>query len=101
MGKARLAYGIGVAGVVGALLLGSGGCSSDIFDVTVDLRSQAYAFDFGATQGTIPTVTCDATASACAGMVAALDGAPVTGVPTEVTVSIGCDGATARCFAQA
>jgi len=101
MGKGRRARGIGAAGALGALLLGTGGCSSDILDVTVDLRSQVYAFDFGATQGTIPTVTCDATASACTGTVAALDGAPVTGVPTEVTVSIGCDGTTARCFAQA
>jgi hypothetical protein len=84
-----------------ALLAGGGACSSDIFDLTVDLKPQAYAFDFGAAQGTIPTVACDPTASACMGTLAAVDGSPVTGVPTQVTVSIGCDAATARCFAQA
>src|SRR4030095_13205880 len=96
-GRARAALAVTAA----MLGLGSGACSSDIFDVTVDLRAQAYAFDFGTAQGTIPTIACDPGAPACGGLVASLDGAPVTGVPSQGTVWSGRADATARCSAQA
>jgi hypothetical protein len=95
--KGVLLLGVGVA--AGAL---SAGCSNDIFDVQVDLQSQVYRADFGAPAGDIPTVACDpAVPQACgAGTTVAVDVMP-GGVPGEVMVALGCDGATTRCFAQA
>lgn len=94
---------LAAAAALGALWLGPG-CSADIFDVDVDLRPQAYAFDFGAPDGTIPTVTCDpAMPDACAASAADAAQAASTAVtgPTQVQVSLGCDPGTQRCFAQA
>jgi hypothetical protein len=87
--------------VVGALALCVGGaaCSMDIFDVAVDLQGETFVLDFGAAAGTIPDVPCDPAAPACTGAVATA--AVPAGVPADVTVSLGCDAATARCFAQA
>jgi hypothetical protein len=80
----------------------AGGCSKDIFDVTVDLSSESYSANVGAQSGTIPTVTCDPAApSACTGGQAAdANGMMVTMGPATVGVTLSCDAATVRCFAQ-
>jgi len=88
---------LGVAG-------GVGGCSADVFDVTVDLTPRTFALDFGQQMGTIPTVTCDDTivAEVCgSGQSVSVDTSSTTGVPSDVQMQLGCDASTARCFAQA
>lgn len=86
---------LAVLGSVGA------GCSSDIFDLPVGLEAQSYAFDFGKAQGTIPTVACDPAAPGVCGSVPAVVVDPALGVPANVEISLGCDAASRRCFAQA
>ena len=73
------------------------GCSEDIFDVDVELAN-AFAVDFGSATGTIPTVTCDAQNPTICGAVMALE---FMGASGQATITPGCDGATAHCFAQA
>jgi hypothetical protein len=84
-----------------ATALGAG-CSADIFDVQVNLQPQVYRADFGAPVGDVPAGTCDPGAADPCGSAptVAVDTTPA-GVPGELTVALGCDGATARCFAQA
>jgi len=91
---------IWTAALVGLAL--ASGCSRDVFDVTVDLKTQNYRADFGAATGTIPIVSCDpATPAACdAGTMVDLT-APTGGGPADVQVSTGCDAATSRCFVLA
>jgi len=86
---------VAVLGAAGA------GCSTDIFDLKVALDAQSYAFDFGKAQGTIPTVTCDPAAPGLCGSAPPIAVDPSLGVPANVDVSLGCDGASQRCFAQA
>jgi hypothetical protein len=78
------------------------GCSKDIFDVTVELGTEAYDADFGCTNGTIPTVTCDpASPSVCTtDQTADADGTPAAGIPAKVAVTPGCDASADLCFAQ-
>jgi hypothetical protein len=83
-----------------ALLLTSPACSTDIFDVTVNLTSQTYQMDFGTATGTIPTLTCKA------GMPSLCEPqqrATVTTMPgpANVTIAPGCDATTNRCFVAA
>lgn len=84
-----------------ATLVVAGGCSRDVFDVTVNLKTENYRADFGLASGTIPVVACDpAAADACAaGTVVDVTVSSVA--PADIQVSTGCDGTTARCFAQA
>jgi hypothetical protein len=84
-------------------VLGSFGtsCSSDIFDLEVALDAQSYAFDFGKTQGTIPTVMCDPAAPGVCGSAPPISVDPSLGVPANVEVSLGCDAGSQHCFAQA
>jgi hypothetical protein len=76
-------------------------CSPDVLDVDVDLAPHAFPADFGPpSNNTIPIVTCDATmAGVCGGnqtlAVTTSDGSP------DVSVNLGCDSSTSRCFAQA
>ena len=77
------------------------GCSTDVFDLEVALDAQSYAFDFGKAQGMIPTVTCDPAAPGVCGTAPAIAVDPALGVPANVEVSLGCDAASRRCFAQA
>jgi hypothetical protein len=77
------------------------GCSSDIFDLEVALDAQSYAFDFGKAQGTIPTIMCDPAAPGVCGSAPPIAVDPSLGVPANVEVSLGCDGGSQRCFAQA
>jgi hypothetical protein len=86
---------LAVLGSVGA------GCSSDIFDLPVALEAQSYAFDFGKTQGTIPTVACDPAAPGVCGSAPSVVVDPTLGVPANVEISLGCDAASRHCFAQA
>jgi hypothetical protein len=81
----------------------AGACSRDIFDVDVDLATRAFSADFGAQGGTIPTVTCEpAVPDACGpGTIATVGTDGDVDVPLAVSVSVGCDGATGRCYAQA
>jgi len=78
------------------------GCSKDIFDVTVELGTEAYDADFGCTNGTIPTVTCDpASPSVCTtGQIVDTDATPVAGIPARVAITPGCDASKDLCFAQ-
>ena len=55
----RLRRVVGIAFMLAMAAVGGAGCSTDIFDLEVELEAQSYAFDFGKSQGTIPTVTCD------------------------------------------
>src|SRR5262245_7379051 len=88
------------ATVACGVCLGGAACSADVFDVAVDLQPETLVLDFGDAAGTIPDVPCDPAAPACTGAVATAAAAP-SGVPADVTVSLGCDPDRARCFAQA
>jgi hypothetical protein len=76
----------------------AGACSRDIFDFDISFATRAFTADFGAQGGTIPTVVCDPAAPEACGrgqiVVAASEGA-------AASVSVGCDAATGRCYAQA
>jgi hypothetical protein len=88
----------GVLAVVGAASLALSGCSSDIFDVSVQMGEEAFHLDFGTTTGTVPTVACDpATPAPCGtgGVITLANGAG------ETELAAGCDGGTARCYMQA
>jgi hypothetical protein len=78
------------------------GCSPDIFDVTVDLKTQNYQADFGTATGSIPVVACDPTATgACSeGTIVDVTAPPAVG-SADVELSTGCDAATDRCLVQA
>lgn len=83
-----------------AAVLGALACSTDVFDVSVPLATHSYQMDFGSATGTIPTVTCAAgTPSVCDAQ--QRDTVVATPGPTNVSVSIGCDASTQRCFAEA
>jgi hypothetical protein len=78
------------------------GCSSDVFDLSVSLQHQTYAVDFGPSPGTIPDLQCDPASPGVCGNAPSVSGAAApNGVPTMVTVSLGCDASSDRCFAQA
>jgi hypothetical protein len=82
-----------------AVLLGGFACSTDIFDVTVNLAAQTYTMDFGTATGTIPTLTC---APGMPSVCQAESRAAVTATtgPGNVTIDFGCDPTTQRCFAE-
>jgi hypothetical protein len=83
-------------------LVFAGGCSRDVFDVKVDLKTQTYLANFGTATGTIPVVACDpAAASSCSeGTVVDVNAPPAVG-SASVQLSTGCDATTDRCFVQA
>jgi hypothetical protein len=88
---------VGVA-LIGAVSLAGAGCSSDIFDVSVELGEKAFHLDFGTTTGTVPMVTCDpATPGPCGtgSVIMLANGAG------ETELAAGCDGTTAHCYMQA
>ena len=86
---------------LGALIAGSG-CSRDVFDVRVDLKTQTYRADFGAATGTLPVVACDPAApGACSEGTFVDVTAPAPGGPADVELSTGCDEQTDRCFMAA
>jgi len=92
-----LAVALAAAGV-------AGGCSSDVFDVDVDLTARTFVADFGPPAGNIPDATCDdATVQQVCGSspTVAVDTSSQTGVPSDVQVALACDPSTARCYAQA
>jgi hypothetical protein len=77
---------------------GVGGCSPDIFDVSVQLGAEAFHLDFGNATGNVPTVACDAANPQVCGngqTIALADGAG------ETEVAVGCDAGSARCFVKA
>jgi hypothetical protein len=79
----------------------SGACSADVFDVNVALAPHSYQMDFGSATGTIPTVTC---ATGAPSVCDTQQRAAVVGTtpgPSNISVDIGCDAATNRCFAEA
>jgi hypothetical protein len=78
------------------------GCSTEIFDSTVNLGSEAYDADFGCANGTIPTVTCnpDSTSVCTAGQTVDTEASAATGVPANVSVTPGCDATSDLCLAQ-
>jgi len=87
------AYGLAL---IGAMALA--GCSSDVFDVSVELGQEAFHLDFGTAMGTVPSIACDsATAQACGsdGVIALAGGAG------ETELAAGCDDSSARCYIQA
>jgi hypothetical protein len=103
-----MAGGTGVTRRLGAfaalLIAGAVGCSTDVFDVDVDLAAQSFALDFGQQSGTIPTASCDATVvqEVCGNAPAvAVDTSSTTGVPSDVEVQLGCDAGNGLCYAQA
>jgi hypothetical protein len=91
---------LSAAAALMALWLGAAGCSADVFDVQVDLKTQAYQLDFGPPRGEIPVVACGAADVCGGGTVLSASGAP-DAPPADVQVALGCDPATGRCFAQA
>ena len=85
-------------GLMLAIAVSAAGCSTDIFDISVELGVEAFHLDFGSMTGTVPTVACEATApQACgtAGVVTLGNGAG------ETELGVGCDSTTSRCYVQA
>jgi len=78
-----------------------GACNPDVFDVSVELAPHAYPADFGPSNGTIPVVACDATMPSVCGTGQTLAVTTADGAPADVSVAVGCDSGTARCFAEA
>jgi hypothetical protein len=76
-------------------------CERDIFDIDVDLSPHAYTADFGPPMGEIPTVTCTAAAPGVCGAVPVVDIASMNDGPADVSVAVGCDAPSGRCYAQA
>jgi hypothetical protein len=91
----------GLAGALGLLALGASACSVDVFDIDVPLSPHAYEADFGAASGTIPTVACDPTMPTVCGTGQTLAVTTTDGAPADVSVDVGCDATTTRCFAEA
>jgi hypothetical protein len=88
----------------GALLalmaIAIGGCG-DLFDFDVDLAQQQFNLDFGQQTGTMPTVACDAAASACDTAASfTVDTSAMAGTPSQVGVTLACDDSTHQCYAQ-
>jgi hypothetical protein len=99
--RGMLGWGGAWALAIGVWLL-AGGCSRDVFDVTVDLKTQNYRADFGMAVGTIPVVACDSNAAGACGDGSVLDvAAPPAAGSANVELSAGCDPAASRCFVQA
>jgi len=78
------------------LLTASLGCG--LLDTDVDLAPQTFTLDFGQQTGTMPTIACDANAGACGGAMT-FDASATAGTPTEVDVTVGCDGSSRQCYA--
>jgi hypothetical protein len=86
---------------VGLFAVGAAACNVDVFDVDVPLSPHAYQADFGASSGTIPTVACDATMPTVCGTGQTLAVTTTDVAPADVSVDVGCDATTSRCFAEA
>src|SRR5436305_14198032 len=85
--------------LAGLCLAASLGCG--LFDFDVDLAQQTFTLDFGQQTGTMPTVACDASAGACDTAASfTLDTSAMAGTPSEVGVTLACDGSTSQCYAQ-
>jgi hypothetical protein len=98
---ATMVWGLAGAIAVAALVSGTG-CSSDIFDVEVALKTETYRADFGSAAGTIPVAACDpADPGVCASGSVVGVSTSATGTPADVEVMTGCDATTDRCFVQA
>jgi hypothetical protein len=81
-------------------LLG-GGCSKDIFDVTVELGSETYSADFGQRTGTVPTIACNPHyPDVCSGASVIAPNEVASAGPVTAGVTTGCDGTIDLCFAQ-
>lgn len=99
----RASWSTGARAAALAAALG-GGCSADVFDVDVALTARTFVADFGSQSGTIPTVACtEEVAQQVCGTSPSVnvDTSSSTGVPSDVTVMLGCDATTNQCFAQA
>jgi hypothetical protein len=83
----------------GALLVA--GCSMDIFDVEAHLDTQTYHYDFGSTQGTVPIVACNPAGPSTCSLDSPQIDAAIGAIPGAVTLSLGCDGSTNRCYGEA
>jgi hypothetical protein len=83
-------------------LVAAAGCSRDVFDVEVDLKTQTYRADFGSATGTIPVVACDpANPGICSDGSVVEVNTSATGMPVDVQISPACDATMARCLVQA
>src|ERR1035438_7080596 len=92
-------------GSVSAMVLVSGflwgGCSKDIFDVTVELGSETYSADVGQQTGTIPTIACNPHyPGVCSAATVVAPNDVAAAGPVTVAVTPGRDGTTNLCFAQ-
>lgn len=85
-------------GLVAAAALSVAGCSSDIFDVSVELGVEAFHLDFGTMAGTVPAVACDAASPQSCGTSSVITLGNGAG---ETELGAGCDGGTSRCYVQA
>ncbi|MEP6651772.1 MAG: hypothetical protein ABJA82_00345 [Myxococcales bacterium] len=87
------------ASVLAALaLVPVAACSSDIFDVSVELMAESFQVDFGTTMGNISTVACNSQNVANCGAGQVINLADDAG---DVNIMPGCDASTAQCFVQA
>lgn len=81
-----------------AVSAAAAGCSTDIFDVSVQLGSESFRMDFGSATGAIPSVACDQANVQVCGMgqvIALADGAG------ETELAARCDPSSARCYVEA
>src|SRR5690348_4992977 len=86
----------------GLAALAVAAASCGIFDFTVNLAPQTFKLDFGQQTGTMPAIACDASAGACQNAASLnLDTSSMTGVPSQVDVSLGCDAGSGQCYALA
>jgi hypothetical protein len=101
-GHARAAGAVALALALGAGTAATGGCSRDIFDVTVALQTETYRADFGAQQGTIPAIPCaPGGVDVCSRSAVLGVDTSVAGAPTTVDLQVVCDDASRLCAVDA
>lgn len=71
--------------------------------IDVDLQQEVYRADFGSASGSLPAVACSASDPSPCNQLPGItvDTSAASGTPSSATVSVGCDGASGSCYAQA
>jgi hypothetical protein len=79
----------------------AGGCSKDIFDLSLSLQKEAYTIDFGSPRGDVPAVACRGDGMDVCNVPVVSTDVAAFGVPATVDLTAACDASTNLCYAQA